>query len=62
MDDTSRERENLLRLLQSGKVENIECLGLKLAQALNMDIQDFVEDIEVLYQWPDDTPSRETVV
>ncbi|MDJ1473020.1 leucine-rich repeat domain-containing protein [Cytophagaceae bacterium DM2B3-1] len=50
MSYTPQEKENVFRLLQSGQTENIE-LGLEIAKSLEMNIQDFITDTEIIYEW-----------
>ncbi|MDJ1485429.1 leucine-rich repeat domain-containing protein [Cytophagaceae bacterium YF14B1] len=47
---TTQEKENVLRLLQSGQNASIE-LGIEIAKSLEIDICEFIADTEILYEW-----------
>ncbi|MDJ1495549.1 hypothetical protein QNI19_21605 [Cytophagaceae bacterium DM2B3-1] len=53
MSEVNSEKENVMRLLLSGQLENIE-LGLTLADSLQVDITEFKNDIEFLHEWSSD--------
>ncbi|MDJ1473763.1 leucine-rich repeat domain-containing protein [Xanthocytophaga flava] len=48
--DITLEKENCMRLLQSGQLESIQ-VGLETAQSLSIDISEFLADMEILYHW-----------
>ncbi|MDJ1467592.1 leucine-rich repeat domain-containing protein [Xanthocytophaga flava] len=50
MSTESTEKDNVMRLVQSGQMENVQ-QGLALAKSLKIDIREFRNDIDAIFDW-----------